>query len=86
MEVGEGRRCRPRRQQLTVSREGLSETDEGHGHGEIAGPVGEGGHRVARATGPQRVDLRVDGPRHGAHACTHKGLSSRMCASTQSQG
>ena len=52
---------------LTVVGEVLSQVEEGDGHQDVEGPVDSGGAGVPGAPRPQRIDLRVDGPRHWTH-------------------
>jgi len=44
-----------------------NEVEEGDGHQDVEGPVDSGGAGVPGAPRPQRIDLRVDGPRHWTH-------------------
>lgn len=60
----------------TVCGDGFQEKEEREGHNQIADPVDTGGQRCARTAGPQRVDLRVDGP----------GIRTKACNSKQSLG
>lgn len=60
----------------TVCGDGFQEKEEREGHNQIADPVDTGGQRCARTAGPQRVDLRVDGP----------GVRTKACNSKQSLG
>ena len=53
--------------------ESFCESEEGHGHEEVGNPVGGSRERVAGGACPQWVDLRVNGPRHGAHTWGMKG-------------
>lgn len=52
---------------LTVVGEVLGQVEEGEGHQDVEGPVHPRSAGVPRAPGPERIDLRVDGPRHGPH-------------------
>lgn len=52
---------------LTVGSNGLSEAEEGGGDNKVADPGGGGCQGGAGATGPQWIDLGVDGPGHGGH-------------------
>lgn len=54
-------------QKLTVVGEVLRQVEEGDRHQDVEGPVDSGRAGVARAPRPQRVDFRVDGPRHRTH-------------------
>lgn len=51
----------------TVVGEVLGQVEESERHQDVEGPVDAGSAGVTRAPRPQRVDLRVDGPRHGTH-------------------
>lgn len=46
--------------------------EEGERDQNVEGPVDSGCTRVARAPGPQWVDLRIDRPRHGAHSLSEE--------------
>ena len=48
--------------------DGLCQRQEGHGDDQVECPVGGRGEGVAQASGPQRVNLRINGPGHGSHA------------------
>lgn len=52
---------------VTLIGEKLSDVKEGQRHQDVEDPVGPGGAGITGAAGPHRVDLRVHGPRHGAH-------------------
>lgn len=62
-----GLRCTAFGAGLTIVGEVLSQVEEGQRHQDVEGPVDSGGAGVPRAPRPERVDLRVDGPRHWAH-------------------
>uniref|UniRef100_A0A804Q406 Uncharacterized protein n=1 Tax=Zea mays TaxID=4577 RepID=A0A804Q406_MAIZE len=48
--------------------DGLRQRQERLRHGQVGHPVGGGRRAATHAAVPQRVDLRVDDPRHRAHA------------------
>lgn len=58
---------------LTIVGEVLSHVEEGEGHQDVEGPVNPGSAGVPSAPRPQRVDLRVNGPRHRSQALRGRG-------------